>query len=188
MNLGSGAFVHHKRFLFYPCHRNHHFRKRARYPMGLVGAHLRLACGEPVINQRIVRTQDGSPSKGEPCAPETKQPPSTDSESMFGAESGNSSQTRWVPDNKTFWLSKERLLGISDTGYIARRATGCARVATITDNRAAQVRNRKTHIHSTRRILQAEVVLKTLIGVTHGFQAHQVARPGHTINCAELAH
>ena len=57
---------------------------------------------------------------------------------MFGAESGKGSQTGWIPD-------------MIPPG-MALRATGWARVATVTDNRAAQVRYMKTHVHNTRRI------------------------------------
>ena len=87
----------------------------------------------------------------------------------------------------TFWLTKERLLGIADTQYIARRATA-GRVSPPSLTTVPSRFGTERHIHNTRRILPPEVVRQTLIGTTQGFQVYQVARPGHTTNRAELAH
>ena len=54
-----------------------------------------------------------------------------------------------LADLKASDCTEERLLGIFDTKHTALRATGWARVTTIIDNRAAQVRYMKTHVHNT---------------------------------------
>ena len=71
------------------------------------------ACGSPVVSPSSIKESsvievptDGSPSTGEPRASETTQLTSsamsmhtstTDSESLFGVESGKGSKTGWVP-------------------------------------------------------------------------------------------
>ena len=83
----------------------------------------------------------------------------------------------------------QRLLGISDTEYIALRAPACARVAcqqlhiaATTDNGVVQVWYKRAHIRNARQILSPEDVQKTLIGLTQEDlrQVHRDAVPRHS--------
>ena len=81
------------------------------------------------------------------------------SESTFGAEHGKGSQ-------QAVFLT-QRLLGISDTEYIALRAPACARVAcqqlliaATTDNVVVQAWYIRAHIRNARQILSPEDVQK----------------------------
>ena len=90
--------------------------------------------------------------------------------------------------SENFLTDKEHVLGISNTEGMARRVTGWVRVAAITDNGSVQVRYVKRHIcNTTPRLLQPEVVRKTLAGAARGLQVRQVARPKYTTDRAELA-
>ena len=88
------------------------------------------------------------------------------SESTIGA--------RLCSSHNTTWLARERLLGISDTEYIARRAPGGARVAFL----------------QLREILRPEDVQKTLMELTQENlrHVHKVAVPRHTTDRADLAY